>query len=145
MVHVLTEVLRKVRNALKPKGSVLIIQPSIENPIVEVEIKGEVVFREETNEKVFRGYLRATKDAIDRSIRKGLFEKVNEAIIPGKTTYHCDRYDSLSDWVEDSRRFCEDIEELDAITERIKLLVLDQKHKVREYWREYNLLLKIVS
>jgi hypothetical protein len=130
---------------LKPKGSVLIIQPSIENPIVEVEIKGEIVFREETNEKVFRSYLRATKEAIDRSIQKGLFEKVTEAIIPGKTIYHCDRYDSLSDWVEDSRRYCEDIEELDAITERIKLLVLDQKHKVREYWREYNLLMQKVS
>jgi len=145
VVHVLTEVLRKVRNVLKPKGSVLIIQPSIENPIVEVEFNGEIVFREETNEKVFRSYLRATKEAIDRSIQEGLFEKVNEVIIPGETTCHCDRYDSIYDWFEDSRRYCEDIEELDAITERIKLLVLDQKHKVREYWREYNLLLQKAS
>jgi len=123
----------------------LIIQPSIENPVVEVEINGEIVFREETNEEVFRGYLRATKAAIDHSIKGGLFKKAKEAIVPGETTYHCDEYDALSDWVEDSRRFCEDVEELNAITERIKVLVRDQKHKVREYWREYNLLLRKVS
>ena len=46
----MTEVLRKVSRSLRADGLLLIIQPSLEDPIVEVEIDGKVEFREVTNE-----------------------------------------------------------------------------------------------
>ena len=138
----MTEVLRKVGKSLRTDGSVLIIQPSPVNPIVEVMVDGFVEFREVTNEQNFRRYLRATADAIQKTVGERYFEIVCEATIPEVDSYHCKEYDTLDEWVEDRISFCEDIEAFSAMSERIRNLVGGRAHRVSEYWREYKVLLR---
>jgi hypothetical protein len=138
----MTEVLRKVAEALRPDGIVLIIQPSKENPIVEVIIDGKVEFREVTDEQNFRGYLKATERAIQRSVGENVFEVECEASLPAGDNYNCNEYDSLNDWVEDRSSFCEDVEVFNAMAARIQSLVGGRRHNVLEYWREYKILLR---
>jgi hypothetical protein len=138
----LKKVLRKVGKSLREEGNVLIFQPAIENPIVEVEIGGEVVFREVTNELNFRFYLRATEEAIYQTVEEGIFDVVSEATIPEGNSYHCNEYGSVKEWEEDRLTYCEDIEVFTAMSEKIQALVRSQNHKVLEYWKEYKVLLR---
>jgi hypothetical protein len=127
---------------LREEGNVLIIQPAIENPIVEVEIDGKVVFREVTNEPNFRFYLQATVDAIHQTVKEGIFDVICEATIPEGNSYHCNEYGSVKEWEEDRLTYCEDIEAIAAMSEKIQALVRSQKHKISEYWKEYKVLLR---
>ena len=138
----MTEVLRKVGKSLRTDGTVLIIQPSQENPIVEVKVDGHVEFREVTNEQNFRRYLRATAEAIQKTVGERYFGIVCEATIPEGDSYHCNEYDTLDEWVEDRISFCEDIEAFSAMAESIRNLVGGRAHRVSEYWREYKALLR---
>jgi len=126
---------------LREDGQVLIIQPTIADPIVKVEIDGEVVYSEETNEKNFRRYLHATEKAIHQSVTGGLFEIVKETITPEGDSYHCNEYESRKEWEEDRLTFCEDLEALTTISEKIEKIVKCRPHKVLEYWKEYKVLL----
>jgi len=141
----LKEVLRKVAESLRDEGNVLIIQPAIENPFVEVEIEGEVVFREVTNEQNFRSILRATVDAIHQSVGEGIFDLVCETTIPGGNSYHCNEYGSVKEWEEDRMEYCEDLEAFTVMSARIQALVRGQNHRVLEYWKEYKVLLRKIS
>jgi len=138
----LKEVLRKVGKSLREEGNVLIIQPAIENPIVEVEVDGKVVFREVTNEQNFRFYLRATEEAIHQTVEEGIFSVGGEAIMPAGNSYHCKEFGSVKEWEEDRLTYCEDIEAFTAMTEKIRARVGSQNHKVFEYWKEYKVLLR---
>ena len=138
----MTEVLQKVGKSLRTNGTVLIIQPSQENPIVEVMVDGFVEFREVTNEQNFRRYLRATAEAIQKTVGERYFGIVCEATIPEGDSYHCNEYDTLDEWVEDRISFCEDIEAFSAMSERIRNLVGGRSHRISEYWREYKVLLR---
>ena len=141
MVHVLSAVLRKVGNSLRRDGFLLIIQPTQENPVIEVSINHKVVFREETNERNFRRYLSATAEAIRQSVEGGLLEVVRETTIPEGDSYLCNQYDSLDEWKEDRLSFCEDLEMFTDMSERIRKIVKGRKHQVSEYWREYQVIL----
>lgn len=136
------EVLRKVGKSLRNEGKVLIIQPAIENPIVEAEIDGRVVFREVTNEQNFRFYLRATVTAIHQTVEEGTFDIVSEATTPDGNSYLCNEYGSVEEWEEDRLTYCEDIEAFTAMSEKIQALVHGHNHRVLEYWKEYKVLLR---
>ena len=138
----MTQVLRKVGNSLRAGGAVLVIQPSQEDPVVEVEIDAKVEFREVTDEQNFRGYLRAAGEAFRNSVGERLFDIEWEATTPEGESYHCKEYDSLDEWVEDRLPFCEDFEAFTSMSERIQRLVNGRKHRIFEYWREYILLLR---
>lgn len=127
---------------MRTDGNLLIIQPAQNNPIVQVEVDGELVFKEETNEKNFRGYLSATMKAIQKSVEEKRFEIVSEAIIPSGKAFHCNEYDSINDWVEDRIAFCEDVSAFNAMAERIQDIIRGREHKVFEFWREYKVLLR---
>jgi hypothetical protein len=124
---------------------VLVIQPAINDPIVKVEIDGQVVFSEETDEKNFRRYLHATEKAIHQSVRDGLFEIDKNIIIPKGDSYHCNEYQSRKEWEEDRLTFCEDWEALTTISEKIKKIVKGRTHKVLEYWKEHQVLLRKIG
>ncbi|MFC1997792.1 hypothetical protein ACFLXI_09370 [Chloroflexota bacterium] len=142
MVHVLSEVLRKVGNSLRKDGKVLIIQPALENPTVEVEMDGRVEFREVTNEQNFRRYLRATVEAIHQSVGEGLFAIAYEDTYPEGNNYHCKEYESLRECEVDRLSFCEDLETFKSMSDRIQKIVKGRKHRVFEYWKEYNVILR---
>ena len=136
------EVLRKVGKSLRDEGFVLIIQPAIEDPVVEVELEGKVVFREVTNEQNFRSYLRATIEAIHQTVDEGVLKMVCEATMPEGNSYHCNEYGSVNEWEEDRLTFCEDIETFTIMSEKIRALVRSQNHRVLEYKKEYKVLLQ---
>ncbi len=138
----MTEVLQKIGKSLRTDGAILIIQPSQEDPIVEVVMDGVVEFREVTNEQNFRGYLRATTEAIQKTVGERDFEIVCEAIIPEGNSFHCNEYDTLDEWVEDRITFCEDIGAFNAMSQRIRNLVGEHPHRVLEYWKQYKALLR---
>lgn len=145
MVHVLSAVLRKVRNSLRRDGTLLIFQPSQDNPVIAVEINGKVVFQEETNEQNFRGYLGATAQAIRQSVEKGRFEIVRETIVPEGDSYLCDEFESLDEWEEARLSFCEDLEMFTEMSERIRKIVEGRIHSVSEYWRQHQIILRACS
>ncbi len=134
--------LGQIHQSLRDNGIVLIVQPAIDDPIVKVEIEGQVVFSEETDEKIFRRYLHATEKAIHQSVTNGLFELVEKAITPADDSYHCNEYESKREWEEDRLQFCEDLEALVTISEKIDEIVKDRTHKVFEYWKGHQVHLR---
>ena len=134
--------LRKVGKSLRDEGTVLIFQPAIENRIVEVEVNGKVVFRQETIEQNFRDYLHATVEAIHQTVNEGIFEFVHETVIPNGNSYDIKEYESLDKWEEDRLAYCEDLEELSKMSEEMQELVQSRKHKILEYRKEYKVLLR---
>jgi hypothetical protein len=120
----------------------LIFEPIQENPIIEVQINGNVEFTEETDEQNFRRYLRANVEAIHQSVRDGFFEIIKETTIPGENNYLCNEYNSLNEWKEDRLSFCEDLESFTAMSARIRRIVEGRAHRVIEYWREYQVILR---
>ena len=142
MVHVLTDVLRKVHKSLKTNGHLLIIQPAAVNAIIQLEIAGNVEFSEELQEPNFNKHLEFTRDSIRNVLAEQLFVIDQEAITPDEGFYHCREYQSLDEWVEDHRPFCRDLEEFDQISARIKNLVRGREHRILEYWRGYKIRLQ---
>ena len=141
MVHVLTSVLRRVHRSLRTNGSLLIVQPARENTIVQLVVGGNVEFCEELEEPNFDKYLEATGLSIRSVLAERLFVLEAEATTPDEDLYHCRDYDSLDDWVEDHRPFCEDLEAFDGVSARIRNLVRGREHRIRKLWREDKILL----
>ena len=142
MVHVLTEVLLKVRKSLRDNGILLIIQPSQENSRIDVEIDANVKFSEDVYEPNFQKILSATRLSILNVVEQGLFRSECEAITPVDGSYHCNEFDSVHECVEDRKPFCEDLATFTAMSEKIQSLVEGKAHRVFEYWREYSVLLR---
>ena len=142
MVHVLTDVLRKVHKSLRTDGSLLIIQPAPVNMIIELEVEGSVEFCEELEEPNFDEYLEATKVSIHNVLAEQLFVIEHEATTPDEGLYHCNEYDSLDEWIEDHRPSCVDLEAFDEMSARIRDLASGRDHRILKYWREYTVLLR---
>ena len=142
MVHVLTSVLKKVHRALRAGGGVLIIQPAPLASIVAVEVAGVAEFCEEFEGPNFRRYLVANGEAIRRAVDEGFFAIDTEGTTPGEGLYHCRSYDSVDEWIADHQSFCEDVEEVEAMSDRIHDVVGPRTHRVLEYYREYRALLR---
>ena len=120
----------------------LVFEPTPENPIVEIEIDKEIVFREETDEQNFKGYLHANVKAIHRSVRDGYFEILKDIKIPEGDNYLCEEYESQHEWEEHRLTFCEDLDSFTAMSERMRKLVNGREHRVLEYWRQYQVILQ---
>ena len=142
MVHVLTNVLRKVHESLRADGFLLIIQPAPVNTIVQLEVEGDIELVEELEESNFHKYLEATRVSICNVLVEQLFVAENEATTPDEGSYHCDEYNSLDEWIEHHKPFCEDLEAFDAMSVRIRDLASGMEHRILEYWREYKILLR---
>ena len=142
MVHVLSGVLQKIWGSLRNQGKVLIFEPARENPIIEVHINGNIAYRVETNEPNFRSYLHANVEAIHRSVDEGIFEIQSEKIVPERNSYLSNEYASLSEWQADRLSFCEDIETFTELSERIRKVIGSRGHRVIEFWREYQVILR---
>ena len=140
MVHVLKEVLRKIHGSLKASGFLLIVQPAPVKTIIQLEIDGKIEFNEEFEEPNFCQYLKATSVAVINVVEEKLFTKENEAIIPA-----CNEYDSIDEWVEDHKPFCEDLDAFVAMSAKIRDMANGRAHRVLEYWREYQVLLSKFS
>lgn len=141
MVHVLTNVLRKVHKSLRTSGSLLIVQPAPVNAIIELEIAGNIEFSETLQEPNFNKYLEFTKVSIHIVLIEQLFVIKQETITPDEGLYHCRGYQSLDEWIEDHKPFCEDLEIFDEISAKIKQLAKGREHRILEYWREHKILL----
>ena len=142
MVHVLTDVLRKVHKSLRTDGSLLIIQPAPVNAIIELAIKGNVEFSEELKEPNFDKYLEATRISIHNVLTEQLFVIEHEATTPDEGLYHCNEYNSLDEWIEAHRPSCEDLEAFDEMSAKIRNLARGRDHRISKYWREYKILLR---
>jgi hypothetical protein len=142
VVHVLSEVLHKVNRSLRDNGNLLILQPTQENSILQVEIDHLIEFREEMLEPNFQEYLSATMEAIHNVIADGLFEIESESKAPEAESYLCTEYDSVNEWREDRQPFCEDLDEFNEMYERIQTLIDGQKHRIMEFLRDYKVLLR---
>jgi len=141
VVHVLASVLIKVHRALRPSGGVLIIQPAPLASKVAVEVAGAVEFCQEFEGPNFRRYLTATGEAIRRVVDQGFFAIDTEGTTPEEGLYHRRSYDSVDAWIADHQSFCEDVEEVEAMSARIHDAVGPRTHRVLEYYREYRALL----
>ncbi len=142
MVHVLTEVLRKIHQSLRIKGSLLIIQPAPENSTIQLEVEGNAKFSEELKEPNFLRGLEATRTSINNIVGEGLFVIEDEAITPDKGFFHCREYNSLDEWSEDHKPFCKDLETFNAMSVKIGIIAGRQEHRILEYWREDKVLLR---
>jgi hypothetical protein len=142
VVHVLTKVLRKIHQSLRVKGSLLIIQPTSENSTIQLEVEGNTKFSEELKEPNFLRYLEATSASIGNIVSEGLFVIEDEAITPDEGSYHSREYESLDEWVEDHKPFCEDLEAFNAMSVKIRNIAGKQQHRILEYWREDKVLLR---
>jgi len=142
VVHVLTKVLRRIHQSLRDKGSLLIIQPTPENSTIQLEVEGNTKFSEELKEPNFLRYLEATSASIGNIVSEGLFVIEDEAITPDEGSYHSREYDSLDEWVEDHKPFCEDLEAFNEMSVKIRSIAGKQEHRILEYWREDKVLLR---
>ena len=142
MVHILNTVLKKVHEALRPNGHLLIIQPARRNAIIRLVVKGRERLCEEFDEPNFLDYLRATEHAICLSAEKKLFVTLDEANYPEGDHWLVHVYDSLDEYDEDHRSSCEDIMAFDTLVKRIKKKAGSKAHKVEEYIKEYRILLQ---
>ena len=142
MVHVLNGVLRKVHQSLRANGYVLVVQPAPVNPIVELEIGGDIEFRQELKKPIFRRYLEATAVSLRHVTDEHLFVMEHEATTPGGLAYHPDEYDSLDEWIDDRRPLSEDLQEFDAITASMQEVAKGREHRVVYYSKEYKALLR---
>ena len=140
MVHVLTDVLRKVHKSLRKGGSLLIIQPAPMDTIIELEIAGNIKLSEAFHEPNFRKILGFTNEAIHNALTEQLFVIEQEAITPDEGFHHKE-YRSLDEWIADYEPLCEDLEELNKLSEKIRKLTKGKRHRILEYWRESEILL----
>lgn len=142
MVHVLNGVLCKVHQSLRANGCVLVVQPALVNPIVELEIGGDIEFRQELKKPIFRRYLEATAVSLRHVIDDRLFVMEHEATTPDGLAYHPDEYDSLDEWINDRRPLCEDLEAFDATTASMRDVARGRDHRIVYYSKEYKALLR---
>jgi hypothetical protein len=142
VVHVLGEVLRKTHRSLRADGSVLVIQPTRANSLIKLEIGGQVRFSQELQMPNFLGYLEATELSLANAVAEGLFATELEATTPDEGQYHCSEYGSLEEWIEDWKPFCEDLDPFHAMSATIRNLVGREGHRVLEYYRQYEVLLR---
>lgn len=140
-MHVLTDVLRRVHKSLRTDGLLLIVQPAPVNAIIQMEIEGSIEI-EELEEPNFLRYLEATDFSIRNVLAERLFVVEDEATTPDKGLYHCNEYDSLDEWVKDRTAFCEDRETFDALSTKMQSLASGREHRIFEYWREHEILLR---
>ncbi len=142
MVHILIHVLCKVHKSLRADGLVLIAQPAPTNAIISLEIEGKIEFREELDEPNFGQYLKATKDAIHNIVSEHLFALEADATIPDAELFNAKEYDSIDEWVEDRRPFCEDPMTFDALGARMRDAARGREHKVIRNWKDHRTLLR---
>ena len=142
MVHVLDGVLCKVHQSLRANGCVLVVQPAPVNPIVELEIGGDIEYRQELKKPDFHQYLKATAVSIRHVIDQHLFVMEHEATTPDGLAYHPDEYDSLDEWIDDRRPLCEDLAAFDALTARMREVARGRVHRIVHYSKEYKVLLR---
>jgi hypothetical protein len=141
VVHVLTNVLRKVHQSLRKGGSLLIIQPAPMDVIIELEIAGKIKLSEAFHEPNFRKILGFTDEAIHNALTEQLFVIVQEATSPDERLHHAE-YRSLDEWIEDHKPLCDDLEELDKLSAKLRESVKGKDHRIIEYWKETTLLLR---
>jgi hypothetical protein len=142
VVHVLTDVLRRVHRSLGTDGLLLVIQPAPVNAIIQMEIGGCIEFNEEFEEPNFLRYLEATHVAIRNVLSEQLFAVENEATTPHEGLYHCNEYDSIDEWVEDHTPFCVDGVAFAALSMKMRSLASVREYRIFEYWKEYKVLLR---
>jgi hypothetical protein len=131
-----------VHQSLRANGCVLVVQPAPVNSIVELQIGGDIEFRQELKKPIFRRYQEATAVSLRHIIDEHLFVMEHEATTPVGLAYHPDEYDSLDEWIDDRRPLSEDLQEFDAITASMQEVAKGREHRVVYYSREYKALLR---
>jgi hypothetical protein len=131
-----------VYQSLRANGCVLVVQPALANPIVELEIGGDIEFRQELKKLNFQRYLKATALSIRTVIDEHLFVMESEATTPDGLAYHPDEYDSVDEWIDDRRPLSEDLHEFDAITASMREVARGRDHRIVYYSKEYKALLR---
>jgi SAM-dependent methyltransferase len=137
VVHVLSDVLRKVNPSLRADGRMLVMQPAPASAIIELEIGKSSAFKKEFAEPNFLRYLQATHVAIRSVLDERLFAVENESTTPRR-----DEYGSIDEWVEDRAPFCEDPEAFTALQTEMRCLASGEEHRVFEDWNEHEILLR---
>ena len=128
--------------SIRDNAILLILQPAQENSIVQDATDIGIKFSEELVEPYFQNYLSATREAIQNAVMEGLFEIESEAKTPEEGSYHCDEYSSISEWKEDLQPFCEDLQELNTMSERIQKIIDGRNHRISISWKQYIVLFR---
>jgi hypothetical protein len=142
VVHVLTNVLRKLHRSLRSGGAVLVVQPTRLPATVQLQIDGRVVCSEVMKEPNFGRYLAATHLAIQDSLQRHLFVLEDEAVTPAGPGVWCDRFASINDWLQAYQDYCEDKDELTRVLRSCRAAAASHSHTVLVYRREYRLRLR---
>jgi len=143
--HILQHVLNKIHAALRNSGEVLIIQPALQGSTIVLRVDNNKCLEKELPEPNFHANLQAIDIAVVDSINGKLFSLVDEAIYPDDDMVLVHEYDSITEYEENHRELCMDIEHFDLLVSEMKSLAKSQVHVVEEHMQEHRLLLRKLS
>ena len=119
----------------------MITQPAQTDSMVELEIDGKIELSEAFHQPNFRKYLESTKEAIHKALSEHLFVIEQEANTPDEGFYHGE-YRSLDEWIEDYEPLCDDLEELNELSAKLRKAARGKDHRIIDKWKESRLLLR---
>ena len=143
MVHVLTTIVKKAHKALRPSGLLLVTLPASPMTRLAVMIDQVVVLQAELNEPNFGGVLQAVHLALTHSTDSARFTQVKAAIVPTAVdSYLHEDWNDVEAWFTHTSKLSIDPEPLGAMAEQIRQVVAGRPHRLRESYKEEQLLLQ---
>jgi hypothetical protein len=141
VVHVLTTIVEKVHTALRPGGLLLITMPASSMTGLTVLIDQAVLLQTELIEPNFGQVLQAVHQALTVTTTNRLFMPLTTMIVPTEVDrYLHDDWEDVESWFTHTSKLSIDPEPLRAVTAQIRQVVVGRTHRLRESYKEEQLL-----
>lgn len=141
MVHVLTTIVKKVHTALRPGGLLLITMPASPLTVLTVLLDQAVLLQTDLIEPNFGRVLQAVHQTLAATRANRLFTPLAATIVPPEVDrYLQDDWEDVESWFTHTSKLSIDPEPLGAVTEQIRQVVAGRTHRLRESYKEEQLL-----
>ncbi len=140
MVHILSNVLKRVHRSLKTGGLLYSSQPGDRKTLIEVHYQDAVAFSEPLAESYFRYFLDVTRQTLMSGVASGLFTVESETTHSSYT-----EFPSVAAWNADRTAQADDAVELNDMADRLEKLFPDGIDSLRQHREDWYLLLRKIE